>query len=176
MLLKARAHSHRVDQRRRYAAVLAGRYDQAELEPPLLDDKRIIEIVRAMLARTGRPPLANPIHHLVRDGLRPIDRSLSGVGHEATDGTTVWYRWTSDVRELGRRVKHGHAHALLFTEDHNEADAILTTAELAVPTCVLSRYASAEDAVRDAHHSPIWLVQQQFERRRAEIERFFLVS
>ncbi len=165
-----------MDQRRRYAAVLAGRYDEAELEPPLLDDDGIIAIVKAMLARTGRPPLANPIHHLVRDGLRPIDRSLPGVGHEATDGASVWYRWTADVRELGRRVKHGHAHALLFNEDHNEADAILATAELALPTCVLSRYASADAAAQDALHSPIWLLHQQFERRRTVIERYFLVS
>lgn len=164
-----------MDTRRKYAAVLEGRYSDASLEPPLLDEEQIVGIVQSMLRRTKRPALANPLHHLVRDGRRPVDRPLDGAGHEATDGTTIWYRWTSDERELGRRIKHGHAHALLIGVDHNEADAILVTAELALPSQLLSLYATAEDAARDAIHAPSWLVEQQFWRRREEVERFFLV-
>lgn len=159
-----------------YIAVLAGQYDRVKLPPPTLGDEDVVQTVRQMLERTERPPLANPVHHLVRDGLRPVDRPQQGTGHETTNGTTVWYRWTSDQRELGRRVKHGHAHALLFCQDHNETDAILVTAELALPTCVLHLYASAEDAALDAVHAPEWLLAAQMTRRRLEVERFFLVS
>lgn len=164
-----------MDTRRRYAAVLAGRYDEAGVEPPTLSDADIIQIVRQMIERTRRPPLANPIHHLVRDGLRPVDRPLAGAGHEATDGTTIWFRWTSDQRELGRRVKHGHAHALLFSDDHNEADAIILTAELALPTSEVGRYTTADEAARDAIHAPHWLLDLQIERRRNEVRQFYLV-
>jgi hypothetical protein len=165
-----------VDVRRKYAAVLAGRHNDVGLEPPMLDDIEIRGLVESLLERTKRPPLGNPIHHVVRDGLRPVDRHLQGTGHEATNGVTVWFRWTADARELGRRVKHGHAHALLLCQDHNETDAILVTAELALPSCLLKLYADADAAARDAIHAPGWLVAAQFERRRDEVERFFLVS
>lgn len=142
----------------------------------MLEDRDVRRLVEELLERTERHPLADPVHHLVRDGLRPVDRHLAGTGHEATNGVTVWYRWTADARELGRRVKHGHAHAILLCRDHNEADAILVTAELALPSHLLKLYADAEAAARDAIHAPGWLIAAQFERRRDEVERFFLVS
>jgi len=142
----------------------------------MLSDEQIVTLVARMLERTRRPPLANPIHHLVRDGLRPVDRPLRGTGHETTDGTTIWYRWTSDERELGRRVKHGHSHALLLGEDHNETDAILVTAELVLPAAVARRYATAGEAMRDVRFAPSWLVELQFDRKRPVDEEFYLVS
>lgn len=130
-----------------------------------------------MLRRASRPALASPIHHAVRDGFRLIDRELPGVGCEATDGDSIWFRWSSDSRELGRRVKHGHAHGLLARGrlDHNESDAVLLTAELALPRAVLPLIRSAKDAWEMVEWAPQWLVAAQYRRRQREIEANFLV-
>lgn len=144
---------------------------------PLLSDDELANESRCMFRRSARPVLASPIHHAIRNGFRLVDRVLPGVGCEATDGESIWFRWTADPRELGRRVTHGHAHALLVRSklEHNESDAVLLTAEMALPREVLAKIATVEDACDLVKWAPAWLVEAQYRRRRSEIEENFLL-
>lgn len=149
--------------RRRWELVFEHRFDEAGLPPPHTSPGDRQGIVRALRSRTGRPEFADPIHHLVRDHLVPVDRVPPGVGCECTDGIHVFYKWSPLPRVLGQRVMHGHAHALCSGRwDHTEADAILLTGELALSSTAALYYPSAEHAFEAQRWAEGWLLAAQF--------------
>lgn len=154
--------------RRRWERVFAQEFEAAGLEPPYTSPGDRQGIVRALRRRTGRPDFADPIHHLVRDHLVPVDRVPPGVGCECTDGVHVFYKWSPAARVLGQRVMHGHSHALLFGGrwDHNEADAILLTGELALSTAAALYYPTVDHAQEAQRWAEGWLLAAQFEHAR----------
>lgn len=150
--------------RRRWERVFAHDFDATGMAHPYTSPGDRQGIVRALRARTGRPEFADPLHHLVRDHLVPIDRVPPGVGCECTDGVHVFYKWSPVARVLGQRVMHGHAHAMLMGYwDHNESDAILLTGELALSTTAALYYPTPTHALEAQRWAEGWLIEAQFD-------------
>lgn len=148
--------------------ILVGRYDEAGVEPPIIPAGDVVQIVRGAYDRAGRPVVCpDPIHVARKHKIDVIDRVPQGAGNECCDGDCIRFRWDRYRRVRGGRVMHGLAHCLCNLAgfpDHEEADAVIVCAELALPTEYLHRVATIEDAMSLSRHAERWLLRAQMHR------------
>lgn len=133
---------------------------RGEGEPaPMWDRDALESLARRSLARAGRPPFADPRHLAVALGFELLPRSPPGLCGEGTARGLIAYAWSADPREVGLRVGHGLAHALLHHQfdGSNDADAWVLTAFLLLPRSAVQTYPS--DAVEARAHAPVWFVR-----------------
>lgn len=148
--------------------ILVGRYDEAGVEAPIISPGDVIQIVRAAYNRAARPvECPDPIHVARKHEIDVIDRVTQGAGNECCDTDCIRFRWDRSRRVRGSRVMHGLAHCLCDRagfRDHEEADAVIVCAELALPTEYLHRCPTLEDAMKLSRHAERWLLRAQMLR------------
>ena len=150
--------------------VLVGRYDEAGVGPPLFPAWDIVRIAAWVIDKAGRPVRSpDPVHLAVAHKVRVLDQVPLGAGNECCDGERIYYRWDRSRRIRGTRVFHGLAHCafgLAKWRGHTEADAVILTAELALPTEVARECRTLADAMRIQPHADPWLLRAQLRRAR----------
>jgi len=141
--------------------IFLGRWFDAGVEPPNTSPADRRGMARWMREKCARPTLfPDPLHFVVKLGLRPVERRITGFGCECTDGHTIVYPPFDDARERGVRLYHGLAHCILLRHGwiHSEADAWLLTGELALPTCEARRVRTIEEAFEEQQWATHWLL------------------
>lgn len=150
--------------------ILAGRYDEAEVDPPRYPQRDVVNLARWLIDEGKRPVRCpDPVHIAVALGLDVLDRVPLGAGGECCDGARIWYRWHPSARVRGSRVLHGLGHcgfAVAGWTRHTEADAWHLNAELALQTEIADELRTLAEARRIQPHASDWLLRAQMRRAR----------
>ncbi|MDO9016648.1 MAG: hypothetical protein Q8S73_43120 [Deltaproteobacteria bacterium] len=150
--------------------ILAGRYDEAEVDPPRYRQRDIVNLARWLIDEAKRPVRCpDPVHIAVALGLDVIDRVPLGAGGECCDGSRIWYRWHPSARVRGTHVFHGLGHCGFTVAGwmrHTEADAWHLDAELALQTDIAEELRTLAEARRIQPHASDWLLRAQMRRAR----------
>lgn len=155
--------------------ILAGRYDEAEVDPPRFPHRDVVNLGRWLIDEAKRPVTCpDPIHLAVAHGLDVLDRVPLGAGVECCDGTCIWYRWHPSACTRGSRIFHGLAHCcfdLAGWSKHTEADAVHLAAELAFQTEFVREARTLRRAMAMQPHADEWLIRAQMRRARLILAR-----
>lgn len=150
--------------------ILAGRYDEAEVDPPRFPQRDVVNLARWLVDEAKRPVLCpDPVHLAVAHRLDVLDRVPLGAGVECCDGSCIWYRWHPSRRTRGSRVFHGLAHCgfeVAGWRKHTESDAVHLCAELALQTEIAEEARTLREAARIQPHADLWLLRAQLRRAR----------
>lgn len=125
---------------------------------PLWSREALESLARRALATASRPLFADPRHIAIALGLELLPRAPPGLCGEGTARGIVAYAWSADHRDVGVRVGHGIAHALLHRQfdPSTDADAWALTAMLLVPRAAVQTH-RVDELVRLAR-APEWIV------------------
>lgn len=138
-----------------------GRWFDAGIAPPNTSPAERRELAEWMRRHCARPTLyPDPLHFVVRLGLRPVEQRMPGSCCEYTDGHTIMYPPSLDQRETGGRIYHAIAHCLLvrYFLFATETDAVLLGGELALPTAEARKIRSLEESFVLQRWAPEWLL------------------
>lgn len=126
---------------------------------PLWGCEALESLAKRALAQASRPTFSDPRHLAVALGFELLPRAPSGLCGEATARGLIAYMWSADPREVGLRVAHGLAHALLGRqfEASNDADAWVLTAFLLVPRSAV--HTLPPSVVEQHARAPVWFVR-----------------
>lgn len=141
--------------------IFLGRWAEAGVEPPNTSPADRRGMARWMREKCNRPTMfPDPLHFVVRLGLRPVERRMPGFRCECTDGHTIVYPPFDDPREQGERVYHGLSHCILLRHGWiaTETDAWLLTGELGFPSSEARRITVLETAFEEQLWLPTWLI------------------
>ena len=155
--------------------ILAGRYDEAEVDPPRYPQRDVVILGQRIIDGAKRPVrFPDPIHIARKYSIDVLDRVPLGAGVECCDGTCIWYRWHPSARTRGSRIFHGLAHCcfdLAGWSKHTEADAVHLAAELAFQTEFVREARTLRRAMAKQPHADEWLIRAQMRRARLILAR-----
>ena len=143
---------------RLYKLVVAGRYAEAGVLPPVSGPSVYARIAREVIASHDIDPLGDASELAEAEGLI--------VAYAPTPGRCAIHSerlivmpWVADVRERSFRITHERAHAHLRTRGApmaTECDALHLTLALAAPAwCTLAQLAAAE-------FLPVWALELRY--------------
>jgi hypothetical protein len=127
---------------------------------PLWARDALESLARRSLARAGRPAFADPRHLAIALDFELLPRAPPGLCGEGMARGLIAYAWSPDPREVGLRVGHGLAHALLQQQfdASNDADAWVLTAMLLLPRAAVQT--RPPDEVERCARAPLWFVRE----------------
>jgi hypothetical protein len=137
---------------RKLQHLIAGRWERAGVDPPVMYPYDRVHLVCRAMDRAGHTFWDDPRDLAAGLNLKTAPFRAKGCGVELAGEGVVAFQWCADRRERGLRILHGIAHAELLREkwEHTEADVWLVTLEFAAPMHEC-RDLDTEEVAREAH-------------------------